>query len=160
MPGEPSKGTGFHRNEDGCPVLLDYHIRGFFKDACGMLRRVDGTLSKRVRAYRKIVDGLIFVQPRQIVLQMPGGEDVGILDRPLRASTAQGERVSLARSEMCPARTEVSFTVVVLGPIRERKNVLPVEELLREWLSYGQFHGIGQWRNAGWGAFTYEMEKA
>ena len=34
--------TVFPRNDDGQPVLYDYQIKGFFKDACGMLSRVGG----------------------------------------------------------------------------------------------------------------------
>jgi len=29
------------------------------------------------------------------------------------------------------------------------------EKLLREWLDYGQFKGIGQWRNSGKGRFEW-----
>lgn len=43
------------------PFLWDYQIKGFFKDACGMLRRADGTESKKIKAYKKEIDGLIFV---------------------------------------------------------------------------------------------------
>lgn len=34
--------TVFPRNDDGQPVLYDYQVKGFFKDACGMLSRVGG----------------------------------------------------------------------------------------------------------------------
>ena len=32
--------TVFPKLEDGTPYLYDYQIKGFFKDACGMLRKV------------------------------------------------------------------------------------------------------------------------
>lgn len=140
--------TGFHR-EDGRPFLYDYVIKGFFKDACGMLRRVPDTLSSKIRAYKKIIDGLIFPSPRRILIDLNGGE-MGILERPLRAQTARGERVALARSETCPPGSTIEFDLLILGQVKEVQ--------LREWLEYGTLRGLGQWRNSGAGRFTYELE--
>jgi hypothetical protein len=147
--------TGFHM-QDGKPLIYNYVCRGFFKDACGMLRRADGTLSKKLTAYKKVIDGLVFVRPRRIFLNVPEGtfdEDgnLPVNERPLRGQTAQGERVALARSDYVPAGTTLTFDVRVLGQVSFN--------LLTEWLSYGEDRGLGQWRNGGWGAFEYEIEK-
>lgn len=151
VPVSEEKGwTGFHE-VDGQPILYDYVVKGFFKDACSMLRRVKGTKSAKVRAYKKIIDGLIFVEPRRIPFNLNGGE-MDVLERPLRAHTAQGERVSLARSDTVPAGATLEFTITILGEVSE--------DLLREWLDYGRLRGLGQWRNSGWGRFEYEMEAA
>lgn len=141
--------TGFH-TLDGQPILYDYIIKGFFKDACGMLKRVKGSLSSKVRAHKKEIDGLVFIEPRQIPLVL-NGQEMGVLERPLRASTAQGERVALARSDTCPAGTTICFAVTILGGS-------VTEELLQEWLDYGRYRGLGQWRNASYGRFEYEIE--
>jgi len=141
--------TGFHQ-EGGKPFIYDYVIKGFFKDACGMLRRAPGTLSERLKAYKKVIDGLVFVRPRRIFLDL-NGQEMGVLERPLRASTPQGERVALARSDAAPPGTRIEFDVVVLGVV--------TEDLLREWLDYGRRRGLGQWRNGGYGAFEYELER-
>lgn len=45
--------TVFSRNKDGKPILWDYQIKGFFKDACGVLRKVKGTKSSKIKAYKK-----------------------------------------------------------------------------------------------------------
>ena len=45
--------TVFSRNKDGQPILWDYQIKGFFKDACGVLRKVKGTKSSKIKAYKK-----------------------------------------------------------------------------------------------------------
>ena len=37
--------TVFHRDRDGRPCIYDYQVKGFFKDACGGLRRCPGTTS-------------------------------------------------------------------------------------------------------------------
>ena len=139
--------TGFHRL-DGNPAIYDYAIKGFFKDACGMLRRTSTSRSAKVPAFKKIIDGLMFVKPRLIPITVAG--EVGILERPLRARTAQGERVALARSEMVAVGSTMTFTVTILGSVPEA--------LLREWLDYGMLRGLGQWRNGGYGSFTYTLK--
>lgn len=141
--------TGFHK-VNGKPIIYDYALKGFFKDACGMLRRVPGTKSEKLTAHKKIIDGLVFVEPRQIPLVF-NGEGMGVLERPLRAQTAQGERVTLARSDTCPVGTTMEFTVEILGGLDEKT--------LKEWLDYGKRRGLGQWRNGGYGSFIYEMEE-
>jgi len=142
--------TGFHQSGDG-PIIYDYVLKGFLKDACGMLRRASGTRSSKLTAYKKVIDGLVFIGPRQIPLELPDGAEMSVLERPLRAQTAQGERVTLARSDTCPAGTKLQFVVTVLGTVKE--------PLLREWFDYGELRGLGQWRNSGYGSFTYEMAK-
>lgn len=138
--------TIFPRGESG-PILYDYQIKGFFKDSCGMLARVKGTESSKIKAYKKIIDGLIFPEPRMIPLTVKG--DIRTCQRPLRAQTAQGERVSLANSEELPAGTTAEFSVTCLDPAHEK--------LVIEWLEYGKRRGLGQWRNSGKGRFTYEL---
>ena len=142
--------TGFHR-VDGTPILYDYQIKGFFKDACGMLRRADDTASKGLKAYKKEIDGLIFVHPRQLKLTMPEGGAITFVERPLRAQTPQGERVALARSEAVPAGTTLEFTLTIL-----KDNL---HEYACEWLDYGTLRGLCQWRNAGNGTFDYTIEE-
>ena len=139
--------TVFARSPEGNPVMWDYQIKGFFKDACGMLRRVDGTKSKKLTAFKKVIDGLIFVSPRQIPLRLPEGAEMGVCQRPLRAQTAQGERVALASSETVPAGTTMQLTVKCLND----KDM----ELVDEWLDYGELRGLSQWRNSGKGTFCW-----
>lgn len=150
--------TVFPRNEAGEPVLYDYQVKGFFKDACGMLRRVGGkdektgkkkaaNLSGKLTAYKSVIDGLIFVQPRMIPIKVNG--EIRDCQRPLRAQTMQGERVSLANSEEIPEGSSAEFEVICL----EKDH----EAVVQEWLDYGILRGIGQWRNSGKGRFTYEI---
>lgn len=149
--GEDKGWTGFHLM-DGKPILYDYVIKGFFKDACGMLRRAEGekVLSKKLKAYKKVIDGLIFIFPRQIAIDLKGNE-ISILERPLRAQTAQGERVALAKSEICPVGSSLKIEVMILGGVSKK--------LLVEWLDYGKLRGLGQWRNAGYGIFEYKLKE-
>ena len=66
------KGMTVFPRVDGTPVFYDYQIKGFFKDACGMLARVKTTKSSAFKAYKKIIDGLIFVEPRYIPISVNG----------------------------------------------------------------------------------------
>ena len=52
--------TVFPRGDDGKPIAWDYQWKGFFKDACGMLRKVPGSACSKIKAYKKEIDGLIF----------------------------------------------------------------------------------------------------
>lgn len=138
--------TIFPRDEDGTPFLYDYQIKGFFKDSCGGLRKVKGAKSSGIKAYKREIDRLIFPFPRKIRLNLSG--PIGHCQRPLRAQTAQGERVALAISETVPAGTTADFDIQCLSDDHEAA--------VREWLDYGVFSGIGQWRNSGKGRFTWE----
>lgn len=142
--------TVFPRLEDGTPYIYDYQVKGFLKEAGKALRKVTGTKSSKLKAYRQEIDNLIFVGPRRIPLWMPIDLDLTATDnqRPLRASTPQGERVALAHSEEAPAGTyiECTFSCMVDSDIA----------LVKEWLDYGRWKGMGQWRNGGYGKFHWE----
>ena len=152
---EEEKGwTGFH-TVNGKPIIYDYVLKGFFKDACSMLTRVDKknkqkNLSCQLRAFKKVIDGLVFIKPRKISIDLCGGE-IGVNERPLRVPTPQGERVCLVRSDTVPAGSKLNFKIIIPGEV--------TEELLREWLDYGQLRGLGQWRNGGFGSFNYTMTR-
>lgn len=138
--------TIFARSPEGTPILWDYQIKGFFKDTCSALRKVTGSRSSKIKAYKKEIDGLIFPEPRQIKINFDG--EIGNCQRPLRGQTAQGERIALANSETVPAGATIEFTIVCMLDSHE--------DVVREWLDYGRFRGLGQWRNSGKGRFTWE----
>ena len=148
--------TVFHR-QNGIPGLWDYQIKGFFKDACGALRVADDTLSKKLTAYKTRIDGLIFVEPRFIPINLPPDAKVGICERPLRAETAQGPRVSVCRSETVPAGSTIIIEISWLAAkIGKGEDAVDTHALIEEWLGYGALRGLGQWRNSGKGRFTWE----
>ena len=139
--------TVFPRSIEGDPILYDYQIKGFFKDSCSMLARLkNGNEASKLKAYKKVIDGLIFIEPRMIPFE--GYGEIGFCQRPLRAQTAQGERIALANSETVPEGSTVSFSIILMDNAHET--------LVRELLDYGRYRGIGQWRNSGKGRFTWE----
>lgn len=143
------KGTTiFPVNENGEFFVYGYQIRGFFKSACQSYKNVPSSLSSKVKAHKKLVDTHIFIKDNENVFYSPTNEEIktSINERPLRASTMQGERVALARSESLPAGIRCRFVVQTL---------LESElDLVKEWLSYGKLNGLGQWRNSGKGRFV------
>lgn len=144
----------FERDSEGNPYIYDYQIKGFFKESMGALKKAasagfdGGAACNKIRAHKKEVDLLVFPTPRRIPFNMHGLK-VDTLSRPLRANTPQGERVAITNSEMVPDGSTLEFDVRVLKP--------DMADALIECLDYGKYHGLGQWRNARYGAFTYEL---
>jgi hypothetical protein len=95
--------------------------------------------------YKRIVDNFIFVHPRQIELAPVTRQ----LTRPLRAETMQGKRIALSTSENIPAGTTFELTITTLSKA--------LDDLLVKCLDYGQLKGLGQWRNASYGRFKWEL---
>lgn len=145
--------TIFQTDKNGDPIFFSYQIKGFFKSACSAQRTLKGTLSSKVKAYKKKVDLQVFVYPdaddpasRQIKIHMTK-DGIGECQRPLRAETMQGPRVAIADSESISKGSWIEFDVVMLDD-----SDWP---LVKEWLDYGRFNGLGQWRNSGKGAFVW-----
>lgn len=149
--------TVFPRLDDGTPYIYDYQIKGMLKDTCGMLNRLSGkdpetgkkipaNECSKIKAYKKEIDGLIFVKPRKIPIRFTGG--IGDCQRPLRAQTMQGERVTLASSDTVPEGATMEFEICMMNPAHAA--------FVREVLDYGEYRGLGQWRNSGKGKYLWE----
>lgn len=148
LPDALEKGTTvFHKDPAGNPCLFNYQVKGFLKNS-GKVQ--NGQVDGGTKNLRSKVNDLIFITPRLIRIQIPAGERIEFLERPLRAETAQGPRVALARSEMIPSGAWIEFGLTVLGEAIS-------EQALRDLLDYGYFQGLGQWRNGGWGKFRYTL---
>lgn len=143
------KGMTVFPKENGEPFVWDYQVKGFFKDACGVLKKVTGTESAGIKAYKKEIDGLVFVFDRKIAIQNYGA--IGECQRPLRGQTAQGERIALAHSETVPAGSYIELEIRCLKD--------SLMKAVKEWLDYGSLRGLGQWRNSGKGRFIWEEIK-
>ena len=147
LPVALEKGTTAFHKLNGQPIYYDYMVKGFFKETGSVFNGL-----RNVKNMKSKIENLVFITPRQIVLNVPNGNEIAFLERPLRAMTAQGPRTSLARSEELSPGTWFECAIEVFdGPISE--------PLLRDLLSYGEKRGFGQWRNGGHGRFTFELEK-
>lgn len=112
--------TVFPKTADGTPFLYDYQVKGMFKDSCKMLAKAGkagyagGKACAAIKAYKQAIDGLIFVTPREIPYDLHGMK-VDFCERPLRAQTPMGERVSIAKSESVPAGATAEFEIECLS---------------------------------------------
>ena len=139
--------TVFPRDKNGNPFLWDYQWKGFLKDSFKALRKLPKTECSKIKSYKQEIDSLIFVYPRKIPIEMAG--EIETCQRPLRASTPQGERVALASSESIPSGSSVTIDIECLADGDEKAVI--------EALNYGKRRGFGQWRNSGKGRFEYEI---
>jgi len=131
--------TGFHIDENGL-FIYEYMIKGFLKNAGNVLKA-----AKKVAALKSKIDNFVFIAPRRIYLGQK--EPDGMVERPLRAMTMKGPRVTLARSDYIKAGKMIEFEITLL----QHKEV--TWKLLDSLLEYGQLMGLGQFRNGGYGRF-------
>ena len=154
LPEAVEKGTTvFYRNpaDEEQPAMLNYQVLGFLKASAQVQ---NGRVEGGVKALRSKVENNIFVSPRVIPLVLPANGEMDYLERPLRAETMQGPRVTLARSEMLPEGTRFQCGVEILagGAVNE--------DVLRDLLDYGYYRGLGQWHNSGsYGTFRYTLTR-
>ena len=146
---------GFLMDEDGNPVLSNHVVKGFFKEAAKSIRRISAKKyeSHKMTAYIQKVDTLIHVYPRFIILHTPEPveECMEEFQRACRASTPQGDRITLKNSERLPEGTTAEFEIQLMDKTHE--------DAVKEWLDYGRFHGLGEWRNADFGRFEWMQLK-
>jgi hypothetical protein len=151
--------TTFLQDADGV-YLFDYHVKGFLKEAGNVLKeQVETTKQKKggepsereaqtgVRALKSKLDNYVFVFPRRIFLK---DKVDGVFERPLRAMTAMGPRVALAKSDFIAAGTQFMVEIALL-PHKEL-----TWQMIEGLMDYGQLKGLGQFRNGSYGRFTWE----
>lgn len=141
LPEELEKGTtGFFRQTiagEEWACLRGYQIKGMLKEAANDLNGLGG-----VKMLRDKISKCLRVKEDYIPLCK--ASELTICERPLRAMTMQGPRVSLSRSEMSPAG--LSFTVNI--EVRELPKFKLETEVLEQIVAAAEWLGIGQWRNS------------
>jgi hypothetical protein len=155
----------FWNNEKDLPMIGDHMIYGFLKGAAEALIRAlpkgeskNGTVMKSASYTQSLINQHVRCETQFITFDKDlkrnaeGGSFT--LQRSLRAMTAKGPRVSIAKSEVVPAGAKLNFTLKVLNGSQITLAVL------KELFSYGEMTGLGQWRNAGYGMFTAEVVEA
>lgn len=132
-------------------IFLMHQIKGFLKESTRTV------LGKEITAFASKIDRLIHVSPERIPLTRNGKpvtEADGPNERPLRAQTPQGPRVTLVSSEEL-ADCTVEFTLEVL-PLAQNDFD---DDILDYIFQYGAYSGISQWRSAGYGRFDFEIRR-
>lgn len=146
--------TVFIRNDQDQLCVMGYQLKGFFKAALQALRG-----QVKIAAPKSKVDTLVFVEPRYIPIKRNGEvlrEEDEVLERPLRASTPQGERITLAASEMLNPPWQITIEVSMLPSNGTAKSEALTWDVLETALDYGAYHGLLQWRSADYGRFIWK----
>lgn len=151
------KGLTVFLRDDGVLCLADYVIKGFLKEALGVIKS-----QVKIGSPTTKVDNLILVEPEYIHFTR-GGKPVTdadeIFERTLRAMTMQGPRVSVSASEIIRPDWEIEFTLTLIANEKTAKSVALTWNFIEEALNYGAIKGLGQWRNGQNGRFTWETVK-
>lgn len=146
--------TVFYRDKDGGLILKGYQVKGFLKAAAKALKD-----QLNLKSYLSKTDTFVFIMEKDIPLMRDGKqimEPDGYLERPLRCETAQGPRVSLAKSEEVNAPWYIDVTIRVVENAGTAKSAPIDMDMVESFLDYGFLSGLLQWRNAGHGTFTFE----
>ena len=147
--------TVFMRYSNGGLCVHNHVIKGFFKEALRTLKDQLG-----LKATDGKVDNFVFVSPEFITFRDDNGalykEPDSYNERPLRANTMQGPRTSLAKSEQLHEGWTLEFSVTLFPGIKTAKSDCIEWDDIEAALAYGAYKGLGQWRNASWGSFTFE----
>jgi len=157
-----TKGTTifFWDKKTNRPCIGDHMIYGYLKAAAEAIARTmpakKGTVLHSASYTQMLINQHVRCTEQFIVADRDIRRDEHgnpkHLQRSLRVITAQGPRVTLAKSEIIPAGASFEFNIRVL------KNSAVTEDVLRTLFEYGEyFCGLGQWRNAGWGVFSHEL---
>lgn len=146
--------TGFHTDKDG-PFLYDYQIKGFLKEAANILKQ-----ELNIKQAKSRVDNYVFVFPRRVHFKGLADANLVPLERPLRGMTPRGERVTLVRSDQVPVGTTIQFEILILPNPKGKESSAITVDVVEKLLDFGTLKGIGQWRNGGYGRFTWnKIEK-
>jgi len=163
LPEDNAKGiTVFRRDPtSGALILTDTMIRGFLKEGAAAIGLNGATWGMTTK-----IDRFVFVtnkdkRPIRVIPIIRDGAIVtapdDIYERPLRAMTMQGPRVTLAASERVRAPFSLEFYIYIVGlGSTDKGKITP--KVLKEWLDYGVYCGLGQYRTGGHGRFDAIVE--
>jgi hypothetical protein len=142
---------------NGTLMIPDYMVRGFLKASAGTQTPrwgIEGKIDRLVFVGAIDPAGK-FVEDRWIPILRNGVPITApelTVERSLRAKTMQGDRTALAKSEAVDAGCTMSFHITVLdgaekgnGMGTKDKPLVVDLDVLKQWFSYGQFSGLGQW---------------
>lgn len=104
------------------------------------------------------VDNYVSISPAYLIFTR-SGEPIKspdeIYERPLRAMTMQGPRVSVTASETIHPAWSLDFDLELIHNTGSPKSRALTFDAIDEAMEYGRFKGLGQWRNAQNGHFTF-----
>lgn len=138
--GTEEKGwTTFLKDDEGL-YIMNYMILGFLKESGNFLKE-----QVKVKNLRSKLENSVFIAPRHIHFGI--SEVHGCIERPLRGQTAQGQIISLLRSDYINEGWIIDFQITLI------RNKEVDADVLKFLFEYGEFKGLGQFRNGSYGRF-------
>jgi hypothetical protein len=135
------------------PVIRGHQVLGFLKEAGYNFKDALGIkgLREKISRYVRVMPYDLYIYQDYVAPENIVDDVDGILDRPLKASTPQGVKVSISRSEIIYSKRDkvIQFELWLYKNKEVTWDILEI--LMRE---YGITNGISPWRNTGYyGAF-------
>jgi len=145
FPDESKAGLTIIAKDDNGLFIYSQIITGFMKDkAINLMKISDVKQAKsKIQKFVNVIDKKIYFQRDGVNITKPDG----INERPLRGMTPQGPITSLVASESLSAGATLEFDILLLG----NDEITP--QYLYEVFKMGNTHGLGQFRNGGYGKF-------
>lgn len=163
LPEEDMTGVTVFLRDGGSLCLMGYVVNGYLKESIAAMGLENG-----VKMPASKVDKYAFcksVEPISTTgletLHLRRGVDAitepdRVLERPLRGMTMQGPRIALASSELVDLPWSIEVKIALLENAGTKQSKALTWDVIEDALAYGQFRGLGQWRNGGYGRFTVE----
>lgn len=145
--------------DNGRPCICDYIIKGYLKEALGVIKNYDGV---NLAGGSTKIDNLVFVAPTYITFNRNGEpvmEPEKPFERSLRAMTMQGPRTTVTASEVIGEGWEIEFEITLMANKATAKSSALTFDIIEKAFEYGKIKGLGQWRNAANGRFNWERIK-
>lgn len=139
---ELARWSGFPTDPETDEIFLyNYQFIGALKEWANKYREQFGIQNMRAK-----VASHVFIQPRCIYLGITHPD--AVVERPLRAHTAKGDRIALVKSDALAVGTRISFEVHLV-PHKEI-----TAEVLQKLFLFGRYAGTFQWRGGGYGQMS------
>lgn len=137
--------TGFMKDDNGL-FIYEYMIKGFLKTAGDVVKTDLG-----IKGIASKIDKYVFVTPRRIYFHQE--EPDGFIERPLRGKTPKGPRVTLVRSDFINIGKKIEFDLKIFKNPPTNQSKAITQSVIEVILKYGEWSGLGQFRNGGYGRF-------
>ena len=154
--------TVFLRDE-GSVCLMAYVINGYLKEAIAAMGMENGVKMPASKVDKYVFNLNVCGQNQsglEVLKLIRDGEPISapdrVLERPLRGMTMQGPRIALASSELIALPWAIDVKITLLENAATKQSKALTWDVIEDALKYGRLRGIGQWRNGGYGRFTFE----
>ena len=163
LPEENLGGVTVFLRDEGSVCLMAYVINGYLKEAIAAMGIENGVKMPASKVDKYVFNLNVCGQNHsglEVLKLIRDGEPISApdrtLERPLRAMTMQGPRIALSSSELVDLPWQIDVKITLLENAATKQSKALTWDVIEDALKYGRLRGIGQWRNGGYGRFTFE----